>query len=180
MDALDDTDAQARRIERDIERTRDEMDHTLTELERRLAPSEMLHEGARTIRERVRGGVTRTVDALTRHPGSLALGAAIIGATFALRPSASERLEQRAEQDFDRLWAALATAVDHAKRRSQVGAATLADQTWQTLRRARDESLDVSRVFQREAAARPLGALLLLGLAAGVASVGARGLRAWR
>ena len=39
MDAVTDTEAQARAVERDIEQTRNEMDATLSELERRLAPS---------------------------------------------------------------------------------------------------------------------------------------------
>lgn len=179
MEALD-TDGRAREIERDIDRTRDEMDQTLSALERRLAPSEIIHQGAQNLRDGVRDSVTRLLATLQRHPAEIALASAVIGATLALRPSAAARAERAAEQDFERAWGLLTTALEHAKTRSRRGATELAETTRDTLRRARDESLDVTRTLRAEAERKPLGAIVIAALALGVAAIASRGRSAWR
>jgi len=209
METVEETEAQARQIQRDIDRTRDEMDHTLSALEERLAPSEILHQGAETVRERVRTRVADTVDTLKRHPAPIALAAALIGARIAFRPSAADLRQRQTEEDIERAWSLIGAAFDKAKDQSQVGMARLgelgrdaindparyagpafrafeefarlaADGTWRTMQRATDESRVVGRALQREAGAYPLGALVVLGLGAGMAMLGARGLRALR
>jgi hypothetical protein len=178
MEAVEDPETQARQIQRDIERTREEMDQTLTALEQRLAPTELLHRGAETIRERVRSGVTNAVDSLKRHQAPVALAGAIVSASLlAFRPSAADRRRRRSEEDFERAYEVLATAVARAKQQSRVGASKLADQTWQMIQRAGGESREVTRALRREATVHPVGALVLLGALAGAAALGARGLR---
>ena len=82
-----DSDAQARAVERDIERTRNDMDATLSELERRLAPSEIVHQSAEsvreTVRERARGFAESTIDTLKRHPVPVALAIGLALARYA-------------------------------------------------------------------------------------------------
>ena len=132
MHALDDTDpgTQARRIERDIQRTREAMDHTLTALEHRLAPREILHQSARRMRERLSAGLASTIDTLQRHPAPIAIASALVGAGIAFRPNAMERRERQAAEDFERVWAVLAAAAARAKQRSWIGAGRLAESTW--------------------------------------------------
>ena len=209
MPDMDDTEVQAQHIQRDIDRTREEMDHTLTELERKLAPSEILHSSAETVREGVRNSATSTLETLKRHPIALGLAAAVIGARFAFRPSMAERRHRKAEQDLERAFAVLGTAFERATERSQLGASKLAElgrdamahpgryaeralraaewlgrqtreRTLPMVQRAADESRAMTQVLRREAGTYPLGALVMLGLAAGVATLGTRGLRAWR
>ena len=209
MDAIEETEAQARQIQRDIDRTREEMDHTLSALEERLAPSEILHQGAETVRERVRTRVADTVETLKQHPAPIALAAALIGARFAFRPSAADLRQRQTEEDIERAWSLLGAAFEKAKGQSQVGMARLgelgrdaindparyagpafraleelarlgAEGTWRTMQRATDESRVVGRALRREAGAYPLGALVVLGLGAGMAMLGARGIRALR
>jgi hypothetical protein len=209
MDAVENTEAHARQIQRDIERTREEMDQTLSALEEKLAPSEILHQGAETVRERLRTGVSDTVDTLKRHPAPIALAAALIGARIAFRPSAADLRQRQAEQDIERAWTLIGAAFEKAKDSSQAsmtrlqelgrdaikdparyaGPAMLALQefarltgegTWRTVQRAGEESRLVSRALRREAAAAPLGAFVVLGLGAAMALLGARGLRALR
>jgi hypothetical protein len=209
MPDMDDTDAQARHIQRDIERTREEMDHTLTELERRLAPSEILHSGAETVREGARRGATSTVETLKRHPVAIGLAAALVGARIAFRPSAAERRRRRAEHDLERAFAVLGSAFERATERSQLGATKLAElgrdamahpgryasralraaewlgrqtreRTVPLVQRAADESRAMTQALRRDAGTYPLGALVMLGVAAGVATLGTRGFRAWR
>jgi uncharacterized protein DUF3618 len=195
MHDVDDTEAQARFIERDIERTRQEMDHTLSQLEERLAPSEILHSGAETVRESVRSRATSTVEALKRHPLPIALAAVLIGARFALRKSAADR---RAEQDFERAVSALGVAFGRAQERAQVGASNLAELARDAMnhpdvyatpvlraaqqlgRRATEESRMMGTALRREAGTYPLGALVLFGMAAGMAMFGTRAMRGWR
>jgi len=187
MDAFEDTEIRARQIQRDIERTRDEMDQTLTELERRLAPSEILHQGAETVREGFRTRATAAIETLKRHPAPIVLAAALLGARFAFRPSIADLRRRQAQQDVERAWSLLGLAFERAKEQSQLGAATLeqlgrltGERTWRTLQRATAESRAMSRVLRREAGAHPLGAFVLFGLGAGMAMLGARGLRAGR
>ena len=125
MDAVEDTDAQAREIQRDIERTRQDMDETLTALEHRLAPSEILHQGAQTVRERVRRSATDTVETLKRHPAPIALGLALLGARLALRPTAADRRRRQAQEDIERAWSLFGVALEKAKEQSHLGAAKL-------------------------------------------------------
>jgi hypothetical protein len=206
MPEVDDTEVQARHIQRDIERTREEMDETLTELERRLAPSEILHSGAETLRARIRDGAMSTVDAVKRHPVPIAVAAALVGARLALRPTAADRRRRRAQQDLERALAVFGAGFARAKERSQAGASTLRElgrdamnhpdsyatpalraaerlgretgaRTWHTMQRAVEESRAVSRALGREAATYPLGALVVFGVATYLASLGMRGLR---
>jgi uncharacterized protein DUF3618 len=160
----DETEAHARDIQRDIERTRERMDHTLTELERRLAPSEILHSGVETVRVRVRSGASSTVETLKQHPMSLAIAAGVLGIGLALRPSTADRRQRRAEEDIERAVAILGTAFARAKEHAQFSASNIGD----TLKRAAEESRLVGSAFYREAASYPLGALALAGVAAGV------------
>ena len=118
MDAMTESEAQARAVERDIERTRNEMDETLSQLERRLAPSEIVHQGTESVRERVRGVATNAVDTLKRHPVPVALAVGLALARYAYRPSAEERLRLRAEEDFDRAWRVMRTGLTRAKEQS--------------------------------------------------------------
>jgi hypothetical protein len=209
MDGVENTEAQARQIQRDIERTREEMDQTLSALEEKLAPSEILHQGAETVRERVRTGVADTVETLKRHPAPIALAAALIGARIAFRPSAADLRQRQAEEDIERAWSLIGTALAKAKDNSQVGIARLqelgrdviddparyagpalqalqefarltGEGTWRTVQRAGEESRVVGRALRREAAAAPLGSLVVLGLGAAMAMLGLRGLRALR
>ena len=194
MADVDGTEAEARQIQRDIERTREEMDHTLTELERRLSPSELLHSGAETVRERVRSGATSTVETLKQHPLPIALAAALLGARLALRPSAADRRRRAAEQDIDRAMAVLGAAFERAQERAQVGASSLVElvreafrhpdrytaPTWRTMQRAMEESRIVGGSLRREAGAYPLGALALFGMAAATATLASRAVRGWR
>ena len=209
MDAVEDTDAQAREIQRDIERTRQDMDDTLTALEHRLAPSEILHQGAQTVRERVRSRAAETVETLKRHPAPLALAIALLGARLAFRPTAADRRRHQAQEDIERAWSLLAVALEKAKERSHLGAAKLeqlgrdalndparyagpafraleelgrltGERTWRTVQRATDESRAVSQAIRREAGTHPLGALVLLGLGVGLAMLGTRSARALR
>jgi hypothetical protein len=114
-----DSDAQARAVERDIERTRNEMDATLSELERRLAPSEIVHQGAETVREtvrdRARSLAESAVDTLKRHPVPVAVAIGLALARYAYRPSAEERLRMQADEDFDRAWRAVRNGLARAK-----------------------------------------------------------------
>jgi hypothetical protein len=114
-----DSDAQARAVERDIERTRNEMDATLSELERRLAPSEIVHQGAETVREtvreRARGFAENALDTLKRHPMPVALAIGLALARYAYRPSAEERLRMQADEDFDRAWRVVRSGLTRAK-----------------------------------------------------------------
>ncbi len=124
-----DSDAQAREVERDIERTRNEMDATLSELERRLAPSEIVHQGAETVREtvreRARGLATQTVDTLKRHPVPVAVIVGLAVARWAYRPSTEERLRMRADEDLDRAWRVLQTGITRAKEEAMAREADL-------------------------------------------------------
>lgn len=117
-----DSDAQARAVERDIERTRNEMDATLSELERRLAPSEIVHQSAEsvreTVRERARGFAESTIDTLKRHPVPVALAIGLALARYAYRPSADERLLMQADEDFERAWRVVQTGLTRAKDRT--------------------------------------------------------------
>jgi hypothetical protein len=195
--ALDETEDETRRIQRDIERTREDMDHTLTELERRLSPGEILHQGAETVREGVRSRFAGVIDAMTDHAAPLALGAALVGAGLALRPSATDRRRRQAEQDFERAWAVLSAGLARAKQRSERGTAKLerllresvdgaerwagpalrtaervgrdgAAEAWRFLRHARDDSRAIGRTLGNQASAHPLAALLVAGVTAGV------------
>jgi hypothetical protein len=209
VDAIEDTDAQARQIQRDLERTREEMDQTLTALEHRLAPSEILHQGAETVRERVRSHAANAVETLKRHPAPVALAAVLLGTRLAFRPSAADRQRRQAQEDVERAWSLLGAAFEKAKEHSQLGTAKLeqlgrdamndpgayagvalrafetlarvtADRTWRTMQRATVESRAVGQALRREAETRPLGALMLLGLGIGMAMLGTRGVRASR
>ena len=194
MADVDGTEAEARQIQRDIERTREEMDHTLTELERRLSPSELLHSGAETVRERVRSGATSTVETLKQHPLPIALAAALLGARLALRPSAADRRRRAAEEDFERAMGALGAAFERAQERAQAGASSLAElvrdaishpdrytaPAWRTMQRAVEESRIVGGTLRREAGTYPLGALALFGMAAAMATLASRAVRGWR
>jgi hypothetical protein len=206
---VDGTEAEALHIQRDIEQTREEMDHTLTELERRLSPSEIMHSGAETVRERIRTGATSTVDTLKQHPLPVAVAAALLGAHFALRPSAADRRRREAQRDLERAMSVLGAAFERAQERAQVGASSLAelardawshpdryatpalraaerlgrrygDPAWRSLQRAADESRVVGSALRREAGTNPLGALVLFGLAAALATLGSRAARGWR
>ena len=203
MADVDPTEAAARHIQRDIDRTREEMDHTLTELERRLAPSEILHSSVETVRDRVRSEATSMVDAMKRHPLPVAIALGLLGARFALRPGAAERRRRQTEQDLERTMEVLGAAFEHAQERARVGASGLAElvrdavghpdryatpalraaerfgrrtsaSIWPTVQRAMEESRAMSGALRREAGAYPLGALVLLGLAAGMATIGRR------
>lgn len=114
-----DADAQAREVERDIERTRNEMDATLSELERRLAPSEIVHQGAETVREtvrdRARGFADSTLETIKRHPVPVALAIGLALARYAYRPNAEERLRMQADEDFDRAWRVVQSGLSRAK-----------------------------------------------------------------
>jgi Protein of unknown function (DUF3618) len=209
MPDVDGTETQARHIQRDIDRTREEMDHTLTELERRLSPSELVHSGAETVRQRVRSGATSAVDTLTRHPLPVALAAALLGARLALRPSAADRRRREAQQDFDRTMALLGAAFERAQERAQVGASNLAElvrealsnpdryagpalraaerlgrrygeSTWRTVQRAAEESRVMGSTLRREAGTYPLGTLVLFGAAAAMTTLASRAVRGWR
>lgn len=203
MPDVDTTEAQARHIQRDIDRTREEMDQTLTELERRLSPSEILHSGAETVRERVGSGATSAIETLKRHPLPVAVAAGLLGARLALRPSAAERQRREAQQDVERIMAVLGAAFERAQERAQVGAAGLAElvrdavnhpdryatpaleaaerlgrrygeTTWRTIQRAAEESRFMGSALRREARTYPLGALMLFGMVAGMAMLGRR------
>jgi len=209
MTDVDGAEAQAREIQRDIDRTRAEMDHTLTELERKLAPSEILHAGAETVREHVHSRAISTVETLTRHPLPIAVAAGLLGAHLALRPSAAQRQRRQAQQDLERTLAVLGTAFARAQERAQFGATELVklardamshpdryatpalraaerlgrrygETTRRTIERAASESRVVSRALRREAQTYPLGALVLFGVAVGMATFGTRALRGWR
>jgi hypothetical protein len=209
MPDVDGTEAEARHIQRDIDRTREEMDYTLTELERRLAPSEILHSGAETVRDRVRSGATSTVETLKRHPLPVALAAGLLGARLAFRPSAADRQRREAQRDFERAMAVLGAAFERAQERAQVRASDLAalvrdavnhpdryatpalrfaerlgrrygETSWRTIQRAAQESRAVGSALRREAGMNPLGALVLFGIAAGMATLGTRAVRGWR
>jgi len=149
-------------------------------LEERLAPSEILQQGARTIRERARGAITGTVDSLKEDFVPVAFASALLGALLAFRPTAADRRRRQAEEDIDRTWAALATAASKAKQRSQVGGSLLAEQAVAALRRAGADARDLTRVLRDETSTRPLGALVVLGAAAGVAALAMRATRARR
>lgn len=114
-----DADVQAREVERDIERTRHEMDATLSELERRLAPSEIVHQGAETVREtvreRARGFAETAVEAIKRHRVPVAVAIGIALARYASRPNAEERLRMQADEDFDRAWRIVQSGLSRAK-----------------------------------------------------------------
>jgi hypothetical protein len=209
MPDIDGTEAQARDIQRDIDRTREEMDQTLTELERRLSPREMLHSGAETVRERVRSKATSTVETLKRHPLPIALAAGLLGAGLALRPSAADRRRREAQQDLERTMAVLGAAFERAQERAQVGATNVAalvrdamnhpdryatpalraaqrlgrrygETTWSTIQRAADESRVMGSALRREARTNPLGALVFFGIAAAMLRLGTRAVGSWR
>lgn len=203
MEANMDAEAPARAVERDIERTRTEMDATLSKLERRLAPSEIVQRGTETVRERVRGLATHAFEALQRHPVPVALAVGAVLARFALRPSAEQRLRLQADDDFDRAWRVLRAGMSRAKeqgyeREAEVErrARELASQVRDYLAPALDGasevarrgSADAARLLQQTVASsrtagralregsslHPVATMALLGLAAMV------GRRRWR
>lgn len=129
MDATEETEGQTRRLQHDIERTRHEMDRTLTQLETRLAPSEILHRSASSLRQRLWDGADGIVEAIKQHPSTLAIAAGLLATGFAMRPSADERLARRAADDLERAQRVVATGVtrakDHAIERASVRRAQL-------------------------------------------------------
>lgn len=174
MQVIDDTEARARRLQRDIERTREEMDQTLSALEHRLAPAEIVHRGAEELRGRLRAAVASTIETLEDNPGALAIASALVGGWLAFRPSATERRARQTEEDLDRTWAVLVEAAVRMRRRSEVSAGLLADRARQGVRRALTESQAMSRAIGRDAGAHPLGAIVLLGALAGATAIGMR------
>ncbi len=131
MDTTTDTEAQARAVERDIERTRNEMDATLSQLERRLAPSEIAQQGSElvkeTVRERIRGFASHAVETVKQHPIPVALAVGLVIARYASRPSAEERLRIRADEDVDRAWRVVRAGLTRAKEQSLDREARLED-----------------------------------------------------
>lgn len=199
MDTVTDTEAQARAVERDIEHTRNEMDATLSELERRLAPSEIVHQGAESVRERVRGVATEAIEAVKRHPVPVALALGLVFARYASRPSAQERLSTQADEDLDRAWRVMSAGLARAKEQSLESEAKLehwarafaADAgRWaeprleaaaqlvrlggEDARRVLQQIIAGSRTVRDGSSSHPLATIALLGLAA------AFGARRWR
>jgi hypothetical protein len=193
--AATDTEAQARAVERDIERTRNEMDATLSELEKRLAPSEIVHQGAETVRERARGMAYDALEALKRHPVPVALVVGLAVARYASRPSAAELLRLQADDDLDRLWRALKVGMTRAKEEGYAREADLerrarqlaseardyvepalrgaeqvarrgADDVLRLLKQAAESSSQAARALRDGAGTHPVAALALVGLAA--------------
>jgi hypothetical protein len=203
MDIMDDADAQARRIQSDIDRTRDAMDHTLTKLEQRLAPEELVQRGTETLRARLRSAVDHTVATVKRHPVPLLAAGAAIAVRVGMRPSAKQRQLRQAEEDFERVWTMLATGVAHAKEQSRHGGTRVAEalrdavsqareyagpaadtairlgrhgtkQAARLLDRASRQSRAMTGGLAAEADAHPLAALAVLAVMAGLALRGAR------
>jgi fructose-bisphosphate aldolase class 1 len=199
MDAVTDTEAQARAVERDIEHTRNEMDATLSELERRLAPSEIVHQGAESVRERVRGVATDAIEAVKRHPVPVALALGLVLARYVSRPSAQERLSTQADEDLDRAWRVMSAGLTRAKEQSLEGEAKL--ERWaralatdagrwaeprleaiahlvrlggEDARRVAQQVIAGTRTVRDGSSAHPLATIALLSLAA------AFGARRWR
>jgi hypothetical protein len=190
-----DSEAQARAVEEDIERTRNEMDATLSELERRLAPSEIVHQGAETMRERVRGIATNAVETVKRHPVPVALAIGVALARYAYRPSAEQRLQMQADEDFDRAWRIVRAGLSRAKEESFAREADLerrarelmsearayvgpalhtaeqfarrgGEDAWRLLQHAAERSRNASLALREGSSAHPIATIALLGLAA--------------
>lgn len=203
MVAMADSEAQTRAVERDIERTRNEMDATLSELERRLAPSEIVHQSAETVRERARGVGTRALEALKQHPVPVALAIGVLLTRYAYRPGAEERLRVRADEDFDRAWRVLQTGLSRAKDQTSAREAELerwardlfgearryvaptlraaehlahrgGEDAWRLLQQAATTSRHATQTLREGSSAHPLATVALLGIAA---VLGARRMR---
>jgi hypothetical protein len=164
-----------REIQRDIERTRDEMDRTLTALEERLSPEQLLQGSAGMIRNGISQLGASARDAVGRHPVPFAAAAVIVGARFALRSSAHERQRRQAAEDLDRTWRVLVTALETARERSRTGRGRLEDVTrdvadaagWYArrfLERGGQDLAKTTRAVGTYAERRPFTALALLGL----------------
>ncbi len=194
MDAIDETEEQTRRIQDDIERTREDMDHTLTALEHRLAPEAIMHRTTESLRQGLLNVAERSLDAVKRHPAPLALAGLLVGARLALRPSAADRRLRQGEDDLERAMSVLSAGISRAKEQSQrivrdtaigeYGRPALRAAEWlgreglehaaRWMERAREESHYATRALGAQAEARPLAAVAILALVAGLAIRGAR------
>lgn len=202
--ATTDSEAQARAVEQDIERTRQEMDETLSQLERKLAPSEIVHQGAESMRQRARGLASTAVDTLKSHPVPVALAIGVALARYAYRPGPEERLRLQADDDLERAWRMLRTGLSRAKDRGLAREAELerramalaqdagayvapaletaqrfarrgSEDAWRLLRQAADASRTTTRALRDGSSTHPLATVALLGLAV---LLGARRMRA--
>ncbi len=191
-----------REIQRDIERTRGEMDDTLTALEQRLSPEQLLHRGVGSMRRGFSHLAASAGATVRRHPAPIAAAALLIGLRFALRPGAQQRRRLQAQEDLDRTWALVAAVLERARQRSRVGRGRIeqlardvaaepgsyARPAWReaarigrrggerllrVAERTRHEIRDAARTLGGRRDSRGLTTVAALGIAVGAACVGA-------
>src|SRR5690349_9310095 len=97
-----------REIEHEIERTRAEMDGTLTALEQKLSPGQLLDEAIVTLRESAGRTAVSLAETVRRHPLPVALGTALVATMLARRGADGER--RAGDADTTRRWMTLLSA----------------------------------------------------------------------
>jgi ElaB/YqjD/DUF883 family membrane-anchored ribosome-binding protein len=175
-----------RDIEHEIAQTRAEMDTTLTALEQKLSPGQLLDEALGMVRETAERAGTSLAQTVKRHPVPVALGAALFTA-LVTRAGSNGKTRRSAPYDDEsvRQWigllaAAMAQArdvsraggerVDDLTRDARRTVSRAATRTWRDAGRAGDSALEQASAAKRSLEVRvreqPLAALVV-SLAAG-------------